>query len=230
MMAFLYLDLESLPTQDKKVIENLEKGIKPPGNITKKESIDKWMEENKDSALDKAIRKTSFDGLYGQILSIAWAFDDESVKVIHQGQYNNNEKEMINDFFNIISNLTDEHGQRTVITKWIGHFLLNFDLRFLWQRCVVLGIKPPIRIPYDAKPWDDIVFDTKIAWTGMHQYSGAGSLDALSQAFGMDGKGDLDGSRVYDYWMAGRIEEIAEYNRMDVEKTRKLYKLMNFLE
>jgi hypothetical protein len=224
----IFLDIETLPTRDEQVIAKLESKISPPGNITKPESIDKWMAENKATTLDSAIRKTSFDGLYGELLSIAWAINDNDVVVIHQGIYGN-ERELINAFFKSINPLYDERGNRAVISQWVGHWILNFDLRFLWQRCVVLGIKPPLRIPYDAKPWDDIVFDTKVAWTGLGQYSGVGKLDDLAQAFGMDAKGDLDGSKVYDYWLAGRIEEIAEYNKQDVEKTRKLYKLMNFI-
>jgi hypothetical protein len=227
-MVSLVFDIESIPSQKPGAYEKIRETIKHPGNISKPETVAKWYAENADIAAMELYRKQSFDGLYGEIISIAWAIDDGPVYSAyrHSGK---DETRIIREFFDAITSFLDKNGNREFITKWIGHYITGFDLRFLWQRCVVLGIKPPLRIPYDAKPWDDIVFDTKLAWTGSEHYKGAGSLDALSQAFGMDAKGDLDGSKVYDYWLDGRIEEIAEYNADDVKKSRKLYKLMNFI-
>ena len=93
---------------------------------------------------------------------------------------------------------------------------------------MINGVRPLIEIPYDAKPWDDNIFDTYIAWTGgSSRYSGAGSLGALSPVFGLH-KGDMDGSQVYDYYLAGRLDEIASYNKKDVEDCRTLHKRMTF--
>jgi hypothetical protein len=227
-MVSIVFDIESIPSQKHGAYEKIRESIKHPGNISKPETIEKWYAENADIASMELYRNQSFDGLYGEIISIAWAIDDDPVDVVyrHSGK---DETRIVREFLTELISLTDKNGNREFITKWIGHNCCKFDFRFLWQRCVVLGIKPPIRIPYDAKPWDDIVFDTKVAWTGLGQYSGVGKLDDLAQAFGMDAKGDLDGSKVFDYWLEGRIEEIAEYNKADVEKTRKLYKLMNFI-
>jgi hypothetical protein len=188
------------------------------------------MDENRDIEADKLHRKTSFDGLRGEIISIAWAINDDDVMVLYRDGINvNNERSLLQYFFNELSALHDKQGNRAAITKWSGHYITGFDLKFLWQRCVINCVKPTIAIPYDAKPWDARVFDTKVAWTGSGQYSGEGSLDAISRAFGLNGKGDIDGSKVYDYWLAGRIEEIGEYNKQDVIKCRELYKRMNFI-
>lgn len=227
-MAIIYIDIETLPTQNPVLIQSFKDNIKAPGNYSKQESIDKWLEENRDSEADKLHRKTSFDGLHGEIFSIAWALDDGAIQVVYRGD-NETEEFLLRSFFAQISDITDTHGNRAVISKWVGHYITGFDLRYIWQRCVVNQACPAVAIPYDAKPWDDKVFDTKVAWTGSGQYSGAGSLDALSKAFGLDGKGDIDGSKVYDYWLAGRFDEIAKYNKEDVVKTRELYKRMNFI-
>lgn len=227
-MSTLFFDLETIPSQKPGALEAIRKTIKHPGNISKQDTIDKWYAENADAAAMEQYRKQSFDGLYGEIISIAWAIDDNPVNVVHVGE-RGNEKELLNSFFVQLESILDERGNRAVITKWSGHYITGFDLRFLWQRCIVNGVRPSVKIPYDAKPWDAQVFDTKTAWTGTSQYSGAGSLDALSRAFGMEGKGDIDGSKVYDYWLDGRIDEIAEYNKQDVEKCRALYKIMNFI-
>lgn len=221
-MSIIYIDIETLPYQG----NDLKSIIKHPGNISKQETIEKWYLENSDTG-SEAHRKTSFDGLYGQIFSIAWAMNDEDTRVVSTASQT--EKSMLKSFFSELSKHTDKHGQRAEISLWVGHYITGFDLRFIWQRCVVNGIRPSVNIPYDARPWDSKVFDTKVAWTGASQYSGAGSLDALSKAFGMEGKGDIDGSKVYDYWLAGKYKEIEHYNMQDVIKTRELYKKMHFI-
>lgn len=228
-MATIFLDIETLPSNDPVIIDQIRDSISPPGNITKDETRLKWLEQNLEYETDKALRKTSLDGLYGQILSIAWAIDDDEINCLYRKSYADSESELLKKFFNSLENYQDKNGQRIGISKWVGHFLTDFDLRFIWQRCVINQVKPTIDIPYDAKPWDDRVFDTKIAWTGSSKYSGAGSLDNLSQVMLGEGKGDIDGSTVYDYFLKGEIEKIVEYNKADVEKTRKLYKLMNFI-
>lgn len=226
-MTTIFIDIETLPTKRADIIEDIRFSISAPANYSKPETIAKWIEENGEAEFDKQLRKTALDGLYGEIFSIAWAIGDEDPVAVSTA--NQTEKEMLEEFFISISDLNDKHGQRVGITKWVGHYITGFDLRFIWQRCVINQVKPAVSIPYDAKPWDAKVFDTKIAWTGATSYSGAGSLDKLSKAFDLDGKGDIDGSKVYDYWLAGKFDEIIEYNKRDVIACRELYKRMNFI-
>ena len=228
-MSLIFLDIETIPCNDNKVIEQLQDAITPPGNITKDETKLKWLEQNLEAELDKAVRKTALDGLYGQILSISWAIDDSEIYSVFRSSYDDSEARLLDDFFYGLDNYHDHNGQRVGISKWVGHFLTGFDLRFIWQRCVINRVKPTIAIPYDAKPWDDRVFDTKIAWTGNGQYSGSGSLDKLSLVLLGEGKGDINGANVYDYFIEGAIDKIVEYNKKDVEMCRNLYKRMNFL-
>lgn len=226
-MAIIYLDIETLPTDNKEVISSIYDSISAPGNYSKQESIDKWMSENREQEFQKQYRKTSLDGLYGRILSIAWAIDDEPINCLIN---EHGEKELLNHLFARLNSLYDKYGQRVSVSKWVGHNIINFDLRFVWQRCVINGINPLVEIPVNSRPWDNNVFDTRLTWTGnSSQYQGRSSLDALCLGFGMDGKGDINGSEVYDYWLEDRINEIIEYNKQDVEKTRILYKKMNFM-
>lgn len=227
-MSKLFFDIETIPTSNQSVIDNIRAGISAPGNYSKQESIDKWMQENGEDAFQKEFRKTALDGLYGEIISIAWAFDDDAVNVAYRGE-NDTESTLLKDFLTIMRNTVDKHGNRVLIDMWIGHYICGFDLRFLWQRCVINSINPLVKIPYDAKPWDANVFDTKIAWTGASQYSGAGSLDALSLVMFNEGKGEISGSNVYDYWLKKEYKMIADYNKKDVEMARNLYKKMNFI-
>ena len=50
------------------------------------------------------------------------------------------------------------------------------------------------------------------------------SLNKLAIALDLQShKGDLDGSMVWDYYKAGRLEEIKTYCEQDVYLTRKIY-------
>lgn len=229
-MAHLYLDIETAPTNDKEVIQSIRDSITAPGNYSKPESIQKWMDENLEAETDKLVRKTALDGLYGQIISIAWAIDDKDVKAVFRTSYDDAEADILNAFLTTVANSKDRYGQRQAISTWIGHYISGFDLRFIWQRCVVNKVKPAIRIPYDSKPWGNDIFDTKVEWSGMNGYSGGSSLDKLTKAMGGSGKGEINGANVFDYWKAGEIEKVVEYNMQDVEDCRMLYKRMNFIE
>jgi predicted PolB exonuclease-like 3'-5' exonuclease len=58
------------------------------------------------------------------------------------------------------------------------------------------------------------------AWAGA---KGTISMDKLSRALGMEGKGDFDGSMVADAWANGQHETIIEYCKDDVRKTRAIH-------
>lgn len=226
-MCEIVFDIETIPSQRPGAYEEVLKTIKHPGNISKPETISRWYEENLETAAQEKYRKQALDGLSGEIISIAWALDDREPDVVFRSD--ENEGGLLASFFEKIVDITDKYGQRDPITRWIGHYITGFDLRFLWQRCVINRVRPTVKIPYDARPWDQRVFDTKIEWTGAGQNVGAGSMDAICKSFGIPGKTDMDGSMVYDYWLAGRYEEIAEYNMRDVIATREIYRRMNFL-
>ena len=226
-MGILHIDIETIPSQKYGALAAVRENIKPPATMSVKGTIDKWYAEKADDAAMELYRKQSFDGALGEIISIAWALDDGEVNVNYRCGIS--EEHLLEEFFTALATLRDKHGKPVHISTWSGHYITGFDLRFIWQRCVMLGVRPAVSIPYDAKPWDSKVFDTKIAWTGLGQSSGIGSLDALSKALGLEGKGDIDGSKVYDYWLEGRIHEIAEYNKQDVVKCRALYNKMNFI-
>lgn len=55
-------------------------------------------------------------------------------------------------------------------------------------------------------------------------------LNDVAEAIGVCSSktGDIDGSQVYDYFLAGRHEEIALYCMRDVECTREVYYCINF--
>lgn len=230
----IYFDIETIPAQDPVAIEvikaDIEKQkllVKAPSNYKDEEKIAAYVKaeiEKIDTEFDVTYRKTSFDGGLGQICCIGYAIDDRPPVSI----YGVSEAYILKDFFDSLKNSYNPSSQQRPI--FIGHNIVSFDLRFLFQRAVMNNIKPPMMIPFNAKPWDESIFDTMTAWAG---HGNRVSLDKLCKIFNIPQKGseigeEMDGSKVWDFYQAGRIEEIAMYCEADVERTRQAYKRMTF--
>lgn len=237
-------DLETIPAQRPDVLAEIQAAVTSsvmaehdavtvPGNISKPETIDKWWSETglakKASILagaaaeiDKQYRATALDGAFGQIAVIGFAIDDQDPKAVYTLDWASDEAEILKSFYSLLQEATNGRPAR-----FVGHNVTSFDLRFLRQRSVVNGIKPPSFIPFDAKPWEtEKVFDTMTAWCGVGQRI---KLDTLCKVLGIPGKPDgLDGSRVWDFIRDGRIAEVADYCKGDVERTRACFKRLTF--
>tara|TARA_R100000365_G_C2745974_1_gene75046 strand:- start:1725 stop:2408 length:684 start_codon:yes stop_codon:yes gene_type:complete len=218
MSSYLYLDIETIPSQDTAVHERIAATITPPGTLKKPESIAEWEAEKKPAAVKEAIAKTSFDGALGHICCIGWAVGDQEPKAVDIGNVDN-EKRMLEFFVNAI------HAQsRQLVTPTVvGHNVVDFDIRFIWQRAIILGVRLPGWFPRDPKPWGDDTFDTMTAFAGARNRI---SMDNLCRALGIPGKGEVDGSMVAGMWERGEFAQIAHYCREDVERTRAIHKRM----
>ncbi len=219
----IYLDIETIPTQDQAVIDSIAEGITPPGNISKADTIAAWHAEKKPGLIEEAVAKTSFDGALGHIACASIAIDDEAPVVFYREDWKEEHAEMmvLGDLFGAIREATKGATRKPT---FIGHNILEFDLRFIFQRAVILGVRPPACIPFRAKPWGDEVFDTMNAWGGRTMVG----MTKICRALGIEGKGDIDGSKVWEYVRTGRIAEVAAYCAQDVERTRAMYRRMTF--
>lgn len=213
---YVYFDIETIPAQRNDLTQFVIDKIKPPGNIKKEESVVKWWQEQGEDAIEEALSKTSFDGLMGEIISIAWAINDEPAEVVYR-HLEGSEEFLLRSFLTAITRQT-MHAKPI----WIGHNIVSFDLPFLHRRCVVNGTAPRVYIPFDAKPWSKDVYDTC-------EVFGRASQDKVCRALGIQGKpDDIDGSRVWEYVQKGMVEKVAEYNKDDVEKVRMIHKRAMF--
>ncbi len=204
-------DIETIPTNSIKVIENISKKIKPPGNLKRDAAIQDWIDNEKMNAVDEAIRKTALDGSYGRVCSIAWCVGD-SDPVAALGD----EKEIIPYF---IGTVLKPYSSRLVL---IGHNILGFDLRFLWKRMIILGIKIPSFIDWKASRVTPQLQDTMYMWDP--DKDKRISLENLCTVLKVDhNKDNFDGSMVWDAWRMGKYEDIRTHNRSDVQSTRSCY-------
>jgi hypothetical protein len=214
-------DIETIPSQDPTTRAELAADISPPGNISKAETIAAWIADKKPAIVDEALAKTSFDGALGQIVVIGWAIDDEPAQSLQADDLSRAaEAMMLRRWFDALPR--GNSGRRPVL---IGHNSNAFDIPFLWKRAIVHGIRPPLWFPRDPKPWGEATFDTMTAWAGAKDRI---SMDRLCRTLGIPGKGGMDGSQVWPYVQAERIDEVAEYCRGDVERTRAIYKRITF--
>ncbi len=227
----IFFDIETIPEQleiDAKA--RIAETIQPPKQMTTLKTINEWRngegkyEGVKEQAIEDTYRKTSLDAAKGQICSIAWAYENEEPYIsAHEGAIN--EFHVISKFFAYLSAQLKTASGAIKDPYFVGHYISGFDLKFLYQRCVVNQIKPPFKIPYNGRHGTDY-YDTMIGWAG---YKSTISQDNLCQALGIKGKpDDIDGSKVWDFVKAGNIERVAEYNRDDVEKVREIYNRLTF--
>jgi hypothetical protein len=225
----IFIDIETLPSQSAELKSLIEAGVKPPGNISKQETIDKWNVESRPAAVEAEWLKTSFDGGLGMIACISIAAGDKAPEVFYDPDWLNGEAGVIKRAFAYLDTLSVrdlQHSGRQADEQlvFVGHNLAAFDLPFLRKRCVVLGIKPPRYIPFSAKAWDKTIYDTMIQWDAKNFVG----MDKLCRILGMSGKGDMDGSKVWPTVRDGGIEKVAEYCKGDVERTRALFNRMTF--
>lgn len=209
----LVLDIETIGATDEQVCADIVANLKAPANYKSPEAIQKWIDENRDDA----IAKTSFDGAWGQIVCIGFKFDDEPAHA-----FTGVEADILRNFSEVIGQLSQSERHMLQV---VGHNVTSFDMRFLFQRYVVNQIRPPA-LPWKAKPWDGQVFDTMTEWAGVGNRV---SLDKLAKALGLEGKGEIDGSMVWPMYREGRIAEIAEYCKADVELTYQVFKKLTFV-
>lgn len=217
----LFLDIETIPSQSPEVHARIAETITPPANHKKADTIAQWEAEQKPALVKEAIAKTSFDGSVGHVCCIGWAFDGDEVITRWTHDWMASEADLLG---HVIQAWEDKRAAVNYrVPTIIGHNVVNFDIRFLWQRAIVLGIRMPSWFPRDPKPWGNDVFDTMTAFAGQR---GTIGMDRLCLALGMDGKGEIDGSMIADLWAAGEYEKISAYCRADVERTRAIHRRM----
>ena len=176
----------------------------------KKKNIKGW--KTSEMNFDNYMRNTSFQGEFGRIFCIGYAVDDQDTDCL-----SGDEKEILKKFWD----------KARDVNTFIGHNIMEFDFRFIYKRSIILGVRPSRDLSF-ARYRSDPIFDTMKEW---EKWGAQGvSLHKLSIALGIASPKEegIDGSKVYDYFLAGKGQEIIDYCKRDVEATRKIYKKITF--
>lgn len=201
-MNKLYLDIETIPAPESshKDLEKLFRKKKKKGEY---------------EDFEQYLSRTSFDGTFGQIICLAYASNDNPAEVLYN---ENNEALTLRQFWD----LARDHD------LFIGHNVMEFDLKFIYQRSIILRVRPTKDLNF-ARYRNSPIFDTMKEWVKWG--SNNLSLEHIATALGIPSpKDELDGSQVFTYYKKGKIKEILKYCKKDVEVTREVYKRMCFLE
>ena len=196
----MFLDIETIPVDEKK-------------HSVLKELYERHLANGKNvGTFEDYVSQTSFDGAFGRIICLGWAMDDEKVESI-----TGSETEIIKKFW----------GLAKAADLFIGYNLLDFDLRFIYQRSVMLGIKPTREIPlkyYSNMPVYDVMWEW-VKWkkpvTSLHNLARAMEIPSSKD-------GGMEGKDVAQAFLDGKIKEISRYCEKDVEVTRQIYKKLTF--
>lgn len=238
-----FIDIETAPAADKQpFIDDARTNFKAPSGLTKSQagadlglSADeikftsapdltaRWereMAEKKAPDLaEENWRKTALNGTQGRVLSISWQTESGHHTHINDPS---NERETLGAFVDALSSNLSKHGSQRP-PFFIGHNV-TFDLKFLFRRCVILGIRAPFDLPFRGRH-DKDYFCTMQAWCDHGERI---SLANLCAALGIESSNDIDGSMVCDLWLAGEMQKIADYNRDDVLLTERVFKRLQF--
>lgn len=198
----LFFDIETIPAQ-----ENQHEILK--------EIHAKKVEDGKKVSgnFDEYLAATSFDGAFGQIICIGYAIDDKPVEVLR-----GDEKKILQDFWEIAKEAR----------LFIGFNNMDFDLRFIYQRSIIHGVPSRTDLSfarYRSSPIYDIMWEWR-KWAREPSIN----LDSLAKALGIPSSkgGAIEGKDVAQAYADGRIKEICDYCKKDVEVTRAIYKRMVF--
>lgn len=201
----MYLDIETIPASeaDHEALKMLHKK-----KVEKKKTF-----KDCDGDFEQYLLQTSFDGSFGRIICIGYAMDNGPVECLIGDQ---DEAGMLQKFWELARDAN----------LFIGHNVIDFDMRFIYQRSVVNKITPSQDLSF-ARYRNYPMFDTMKEWSKWSMNNVG--LEHLALALGIPSpKDEIDGSQVYDYYKAGKIKEIAEYCKKDVETTRLVYKRIIF--
>lgn len=200
-MNKLYLDIETLPAG-----EEMREILK---DIYSRKKKSKYTPRT----FEEFVESTGLDGSYGRIACISYAINDGPIKTLF-----GDEKKLLTDFWSIAKNAD----------LFIGFNLMDFDLRFIYQRSIILGVKPSKDLNF-ARYRNFPIFDIMCEWSKWNLQSKI-SLHALSKVLGIPSskEGEIEGKDVAQAYKDGRIKEICQYCAKDVETTRKIYKKMIF--
>lgn len=210
----IILDIETLPCANPVQVEYLLANVKADPRLKDPEKIKADIEEKR----AEVVGKTGLDGSFGRILCASIA-DSDGGEVMTFSSPEVDEAAVLRGLLAGIESIV-RNGSHTAMKPVIVGHNIGWDLRFIAQRCVVNGVRIDKRfLPFDAKPWEQA--DTMTMWAGAGNRI---TLDRLCAALGVESpKGEMDGSKVAEYFEAGRLEEIIAYNRADVEATRSCY-------
>lgn len=218
-MPNIYFDIETIPAISDEIRAEVAATIKPPGNMSKPETIAKWEQDEKPALVLRELERGGLFAERGQLLAFTVAIDDGPVSCVMSCDLERGEPELIKRVLDTLSSVRPPS-----IPVFIGHNITGFDLPFIRQRAWANAFSVP-RKPFKVKAWDDCIEDTMLMWSPDRDRRI--SLAKLCRVLGVDSpKTDLDGSQIWPAYQAGEFERIRAYAIADVVAVRECHRCM----
>lgn len=223
-MNKLYFDIETIPAAESSIndLKYLYERKKEKYEENKTEDSKKFPD------FEEFYAKTGVDGSFGRIVCIGYAGNDKPAEAV-----SGDERAQLMKFWDLA-------GSADLL---IGHNIRDFDLPFIIQRSIILGVRPTWQryeetgIPkFKVNKFLDFaryrscpIFDTMWEWNLWRDKYENKTIEHLALAMGIPTpKTGIDGSKVYDFYKKGKLDEIVAYCIRDVDTTRLVYKKMIF--
>ena len=213
-MPTIFLDIETVPAGEKPTLDQLS----PPGQMKLADTIAKWRNDTiaREEDLKEIYRKRSLSYVDGRILCISYAINNEPIK----GIINDDEEALVTEFQETLRKEDDAIYKRSCVL--VGHNAMSFDFPYLFLRAAKYGQRDLMALFNVPNPWE--FFKDTMKMFCMTDRKGMVSMARACAFFGITGvKDGMDGSMVYDEYLAGHGEKILEYCMRDVHNLRLLY-------
>ena len=217
MRQYIYIDIETIPRpMDRSALEAAT-AKKAPKNLKDPKKIEAWIEDN----AEKVFRQRSLSELTAEVLCVSMAVGDDDPITIGRSAWRT--EWSVLDFLYV-----ELHAHGGGTSTFVGHNL-RFDLAVLWAAALrnhMPKLAKMVRPP--DKPWSESIYCTMSRWPSTSSgFAGNRSLASIAEAFNLGEKTPgIDGSKVYDYYLEGRHEEIEAYCAQDVVLCREVHQMM----
>lgn len=205
MERLIFLDIETVPAGPPIDPSTLD----CPGNISKPESIAKWYAEKAPAIAEEQWRKGALDSMRGEILCIGWSDIEEGYAIC-----TGDEESTLRQFSGVV--------QYNHPVRFVGWNCNGFDLPWIWRKAVKYGIKE-LRQAINRDRYRGNSIDLMQVWAS--DFKDFRKQSDVAAFLGIEDRSNgIDGSKVYDLYREGRIEEIKTYCMGDVETVRDIYR------
>jgi len=162
-----------------------------------------WQEQKDKAALSAMTGRVVAIGTLEDGVCYAKGLDESTCEI-----------KLICDFWDLYERGRDERR------SFIGFNSDDFDIPFLCQRSIILGVKPPETLIQNRRYIDSTFIDLRKLW-GFGKNNPSGSLDSICKACGIGSKPKgIDGSQFSDLYFNPETRDVAlAYLKNDLEMT-----------
>lgn len=221
-MKRIFFDVESLPPEGEETAR-----LNPAiiSRLCKSKREQPETEQNVIAPKSEDLRKLALHAEYGRVLAIGIIVESDGTPVRYgvlgfdseRAVFHTDEGRTLRQFWKL---LVGFNASRDLI---IGHNALDFDLPFIYNRSRINRVRPSVRFSF-ARYKSAPIYDTMREWAHWNPQQHL-SLAHLAEVLRLDisKSENLSGATLYDEFLAGNHQAIADYCLQDVIVTRAAY-------